>query len=417
MFKAQCATWIGCKRKEGDVLDRITEQDVLQALKNREMQVYYQPQYDTLTKSIKGAEALVRWFKPDGTLVMPGEYIPMLEETTAILELDWYMTERVCEFLKKQREEGMPSVPISINYSRRHVRESEFTEKLCELVDGYGIPRRMIIVEIMESVLEEKTVEVIALIKKVREAGFSVAIDDFGSGLSSLSFVKDISADILKIDRSLFSGNCEDEKERIVLESIFMFAHRLKLTTVAEGVETEEQLNFLKTCDCKMIQGFLFARPMSESNFINACKENPQEQSDDYFEQIQDTYGAFNLLLDAVLTCYPLIILVNLTRESYYMMAYENFTTQTCASVGAFHELIESGAMSMHPEDRELFTTIFSKENQLAAIEKGKKCVRVITRQLGDDGVYRKIETTNFFVKSPYSEDALAITLSHSLED
>lgn len=398
-------------------MERITEQEVLQALKNREMQVYYQPQYDTLTKSIKGAEALVRWFKPDGTLVMPGSYIPMLEETTAILELDWYMTERVCEFMKRQKEAGFSLIPISINYSRRHVQEEGFTEKLCEIVDRYQIPRKLIIVEIMESVLEEKAIEVIALIKKVRESGFSVAIDDFGSGLSSLSFVKDISADILKIDRSLLSGNCEDEKERIVLESIFMFAHRLKLTTVAEGVETEEQLNFLKTCDCKMIQGFLFARPMPESDFINACKENTKEQAGDYFEQIQDTYGALNLLLDAVLTCYPLIIMVNLTRDSYYMMAYENFTTQTCSSTGVFHELIEGGALSMHPEDRELFINVFNRENQLAAIARGEKYVRAITRQLGDDGVYRKVETTNFFVKSPYSEDALAITLSHSLEE
>ncbi|MBQ7934191.1 MAG: EAL domain-containing protein, partial [Lachnospiraceae bacterium] len=100
-------------------MDGITEQDVFKALENREMQVYYQPQYDTLTKGLRGAEALVRWFRPDGSLVMPGAFIPMLEESTAILALDWYMTERVCEFLSRQKSAGIPMVPISINYSRR----------------------------------------------------------------------------------------------------------------------------------------------------------------------------------------------------------------------------------------------------------------------------------------------------------
>ncbi|MBQ7927064.1 MAG: EAL domain-containing protein [Lachnospiraceae bacterium] len=398
-------------------MDRITEQDVFKALENREMQVYYQPQYDTLTKGLRGAEALVRWFRSDGSLVMPGAFIPMLEESSAILALDWYMTERVCEFLDKQKKMGICQVPISINYSRRHVQEARFVEQLCEIADRYQVSHRLLIVEIMESVLEEKAEQVIALVKKVREAGFKVAIDDFGSGLSSLSFVKDISVDYLKIDRSLLSGNCEDEKERIVLESIFMFAHRLKWTTVAEGVETTEQFNFLKTCDCKLIQGYLFAKPMPEADYLQVCRDNSQETGNDYFWQLQETYGALNLLMEAVLMCYPLIIMVNLSRDSYYMMAYDNFSTKTVASAGTYEELIAGGAKSMHPEDRELFTHTFSVENQLAAIERGEKSVRVVTRQLGDDGIYRRIETTNYFVNNPYVDDVFAVTLSRSIEE
>ena len=398
-------------------MDGITEQDVFKALENREMQVYYQPQYDTLTKGLRGAEALVRWFRPDGSLVMPGAFIPMLEESTAILALDWYMTERVCEFLSRQKSAGIPMVPISIYYSRRHVQEEQFVEKLCEMADRYGVSHRLLIVEVMESVLEEKTEQVIDLIRRVREAGFRVAIDDFGSGLSSLSFVKDISVDYLKIDRSLLSGNCEDEKERIVLESIFMFAHRLKWTTVAEGVETAEQFNFLKTCDCKMIQGYLFAKPMPEADYIEVCKTNAQEVGDDYFWQLQETYGALNLLLEAVLMCYPLIIMVNLSRDSYYMMAYENFSTKTVASSGTYGDLIAGGALSMHPEDRELFTRTFSVENQMEAIARGEQHIKVVTRQLGDDGIYRRIETTNYYVNNPYVDDVFAVTLSRSIDE
>lgn len=300
--------------------------EILEALKRREMKVYYQPQFDALTSKIVGAEALVRWQRPDGTIIMPGAFIPELEKTDAILELDWYMYKAVCDFLKRKKEKKIHRVPISINFSRKHADEEQFIEKLCGIADEYGIEHKLLVVEVTESAFVKQPEKIAELMDKVKRQGFLIAVDDFGSGLSSLSFVKDISADILKIDRSLLSGNCENEKERIVLESIFLFAHRLKLTTVAEGVETKEQLSFLRTCDCKEIQGFLFARPMPEEDFSRLCEEEPMKN--DPIEDIlltQAPSSATMLLLEAVFTCYPLIIFSNLTRNSYYMMAYDNF--------------------------------------------------------------------------------------------
>lgn len=390
--------------------------EIMEALKNHEMQVYYQPQYDTLTNALRGAEALVRWFKPDGTMVMPGQFIPVLEESEAILELDWYMVEAVCVFLQKQQTTQMKQVPISINFSRWHVQEEKFVEKLCDIVNRYDIPHRLIVVEITESVLVERSEQIIKLVDEVRSAGFCVAIDDFGSGLSSLSFVKDISLDVLKIDRSMISRNCEDEKERIVLESIFMLAQRLKWTTVAEGVETREQLGFLRTCGCDVIQGFLFARPMPEKDFEAICRDNPLTKETEDILLTQAPSTALNLLMEAVFTCFPLVILSNLTRNSYYMMAYENFSTTSCASTGVYDELILHGSTTMHPEDQELFRTTFDIGRQIAAYERGEKTVRVITRQLGDDGVYRRVETTNYFVKNNSVDDILVITLCKNLD-
>ena len=257
---------------------------------------------------------------------------------------------------------------------------------------------------------------IINLVAEIRNDGFNVAIDDFGSGLSSLSLVKDISANVLKIDRSLLSGNCENEKERIVLESIFSFAHRLKLTTIAEGVETREQLGFLRTCDCRLIQGFLFAKPMPEKEFGEACS---QRFCDSYNEDIlitQPRASVTNLIMEAVFTKFPLVIIANLTRNSFYMTAYENFSSTSCPSTGVFEELIEHGTATMHPDDRKLFSTTFSIANLMDAYRRGEKYVKIVTRQLGDDGVYRKVETTDFFVQNPSVDDVLVVTLCQNLD-
>lgn len=389
---------------------------VREALKNHELNVYYQPQYDAVTSRLTGAEALVRWIKEDGSVIMPGKFIPQLEDDHAILELDWYMLKEVCIFLAKQQKENVHSVTVAVNFSRMHVYENNFVEQLCAIVDGYDVPRKLVEVEITESAFVDQSEMIANWIEKIRTAGFRVAIDDFGSGLSSLSFVKDISVDVLKIDKSLLSRNCEDEKERIVLESIFNFAHRLKLTTVAEGVETREQLGFLRTCSCKVIQGFLFAKPMPESEFMQLCKKGYDEDDMEDILLVQAPSSTTQLLLEAVFIRYPLVIFANLTRNSFYMMAYENFTAQSCPSTGVFEELIAHGTSTMHPEDQDLFRNTFSISNLLSAYERGERFVSVVTRQIGDDGIYRRVETTDYFVKNPSVEDVLVIALCHNLD-
>lgn len=400
------------KQENKELLQKVEE-----AMENHELTPYYQPQYDAITNRLVSAEALVRWIKPDGSIIPPAEFIPVLESGSAILAVDWYMLKEVCKFLQKQQAAGIPCVPIAVNFSRMHmVYEKDFTEKLCNIVDSYQIDHKWIEVEITESAFVEESDSISMLVADIRKAGFCVAIDDFGSGVSNLSFVKDVEIDTLKIDKSLISRNCEDEKERIVLESIFNFAHRLKMTTVAEGVETREQLGFLRTCSCKKIQGFLFAKPMPEQDFIKACETQVQTGEMEDILTVQATSSATQLLLDAIFTRYPLVIFSNLTRNSFYMMAYENFSSTSCPSTGVFEELIAHGATTMHPEDQEAFRQTFSISNQMEAYERGEKSVRLITRQIGNDGIYRRVETTNYFVKSPSVDDVLVISLCDNLE-
>lgn len=388
---------------------------VNKAMESRELTAFYQPQYDAITNKVVSAEALVRWIKKDGTIVPPAQFIPELELTDAIVGVDWYMVKVACETLAQQIEEKT-AVPIAVNFSRWHVNEKDFVEKLNTIVDSFYVPHNMLEVEITESALIDEQDNIKSWIKQVREAGYTVAIDDFGSGLSSLQFVKEMPIDVLKIDKSLLSENCEDEKERIVLESIFYFAHRLKMTTVTEGVETGEQLGFLRTCSCEKIQGFLFAKPMPKEDYLKLCRGNTQISESEDILEVQAPASATQLLLDAVFMKYPLVIFSNLTRNSFYMMAYENFSATSCPSTGVFDELIVHGAATMHPEDKEAFANTFSRENLLKEYGEGKKSVSLMTRQLGDDGVYRKVETTDYFVKHPSVDDVLVISLCDNRE-
>ncbi len=392
-----------------------TSDEIRAALENNELCVYYQPMYVTMTGMLKSAEALVRWIKPNGTLVSPNDFIPTAEETDLIIDIDWFVTETVCRTLEKQNL--MPQFPISVNFSRQHILENNFIEKLTAIVDKYELPHPLIEIEITESAMVGNEEQLYDWIVSIRNAGFTVAIDDFGSGLSSLQFVKDIPADVLKIDKSLLSHNCEDEKERIVLESIFTFAHRLKMKTVAEGVETKEQLAFLRSCDCYKIQGYLFARPMPEADYLRLCQSNFSTETIEDILQIQSQTSAVNLLLEAILYRYPLIIFTNLTRNTYYAMTYKNFTSTNCPSTGIFDELIDHGAASMHPDDRDIFTHTFNRINLLELHKKGERMIRLTTRQLGDDGIYRRVETVDCFVNSRYSNDVIAITLCENLLD
>ena len=391
----------------------ITAQDVLSAIRAHEIQAYYQPQYDALTNKLKGAEALARWVRQDGTVLLPGAFIPQLEATEHICTLDWYMLHESCAFLRSQPEEQRHR--IAVNFSQRHFADPHFLDTLCATVDSYGLDHKWISVEITESAAVAHGPDVVDWVNAVKEAGFQVAMDDFGSSLSSLAFLKDVPVNVLKLDRNLLSSNCESERERVMLESILAFAHRLNMTTIAEGVETEEQLSFLRTSGCQRIQGYLMARPLPPEEYRRQCDELEPESEDVLFSQ--PSSGAVNLLLEAVFTRFPLVIMANITRNSYYMMAYENHTTRSCAATGNFDELIESGTQTMHPDDRAKFRGAFSRESLLAAHARGEGYVRAVTRQCGDDGVYRKVEIVDYFVENHSDEDVIAVTLCQPLTD
>ena len=392
-------------------------EEVKEALARRKFIPYFQPQYDVITGKMWSAEILARWIESDGSVIVPGYFVPELEMTDDILELDWYMLNEACIFLSQLDKQGVPKFPISINFSWKHIHEQNTSGQLCELVDSYNIPHQMIIIEIAESSILESTDEVKVLLEEIRNEGFRIAVDDFGNGSYSLGLIIDITPDVLKIDRSFFLNGLGDERDRKVLKGIFDFANKLKLNTVAEGIETQDQLDFLRNSGCKIVQGYIYDKPMPETQFIEKCKSSMEDLDSGDILLTQSPAAAMQLLLDAVFTKSPSITYMNLTKNSYYVAQGEELGKRVNNSVSSLEERLTNSVSAVYPDDRELYKKTFSIKNMLGAYEKGEKSVDLIFRQIGDDGVYRKFEISNVFVKNPAVKDVLAISFCSILEE
>ena len=240
------------------------EQEMYQALMNKEFKVYYQPKVYVQDEKLYGAEALVRW-EHDGKMVPPSEFIPLFEKNKFILKLDVYVFEQVCSDMKKWKEKYGKEPVISVNVSREHFLDEHFLEKYMLIATKNGINTNKIDLEITESATVEAGIDIIEIMNKMKKLGFLISIDDFGTGYSSLSTLQDMPADILKIDKSFVDRIGKNEKNMI--DYILTMAKELKLTTIAEGVETKEQRDYLLEKGCDIIQGYYYAKPMPEEEF------------------------------------------------------------------------------------------------------------------------------------------------------
>ena len=254
-------------------IDRINE-NRQKALDNEEFIVYYQPKYDPRTNELRGAEALIRWKSPEDGMISPGRFIPIFEKNGFITEIDHYMLRHVATDQKKWLDKGYECVPVSVNVSRAHFIESDLAEQIRDIVDAAGTPRRLIEIELTESAFFDDKNALIYTIGKLKEYGFTVSMDDFGSGYSSLNSLKEMPLDVLKLDAEFFRSGDTDDRGRIVVAEAIKLAKNLNMKTVAEGVEIKEQVDFLANEGCDMIQGFYFARPMPGDEYEEKMAEN-----------------------------------------------------------------------------------------------------------------------------------------------
>ncbi len=238
-----------------------------QALDNEEFMVYYQPKYDPKTNELRGAEALIRWQSPDYGFVSPGRIIPIFEKNGFITEIDHYMIQHVAKDQKAWLDKGFKCVPVSVNVSRAHFIESDLAEQIRDMIDKVGTPHNLIEIELTESAFFDDKNAMISTIEKLKSYGFSVSMDDFGSGYSSLNSLKDMPLDVLKLDAEFFRGENSGERGEIVVTEAIKLAKSLNMRTVAEGVEIKEQVDFLAEQGCDMIQGYYFAKPMPKDEY------------------------------------------------------------------------------------------------------------------------------------------------------
>ena len=248
------------------MLEEDLEKDFREGVENNEFKIFLQPKFDIKTEKIVGAESLIRREK-DGVLIMPNSFIPEYEKTGVITKLDMFVFESMCKKLRKWQNKGYKVFPIAINESRRHLYNKNHVSELEKIVKYYNVNPNLLELELTETVVVENIESAKEAEKKVHALGFVVSMDDFGVGYSSFYMLKNINIDILKIDKSFSDEVMEDKRGRIILEAIIDMAKKLEIKTVAEGIETKEQLEYLKQIGCDMAQGYYFEKPLPIKEF------------------------------------------------------------------------------------------------------------------------------------------------------
>jgi len=237
------------------------------ALAEKHFVVYYQPQYNHSTGMLLGAEALVRWKHPEKGLISPGVFIPIFEKTGFITKLDLYVFEQNCSFIRNCMDRGYAVVPISTNFSRHDIYQPDFVESLEKIRLKYDIPSKYLCVEITESAVIGNVNHVNEVIEKLHQYGYVVEMDDFGSGYSSLNVLKDIELDVIKLDMLFLEDQKENNRGGTIVSAVVRMAKWLDVPVIAEGVETLEQADFLRSIGCDYIQGYLYSRPLPQKDY------------------------------------------------------------------------------------------------------------------------------------------------------
>lgn len=248
------------------------ESSFLEALESKSFKVWLQPKFDAVTEKVIGAEALVRWIRPDGTAVSPADFIGIFEEDGLIYRLDEYVFKWVCEAMKHWQDKGYSLLPISVNVSRVSLKHPNIVKEYKKIIESFGIDKSAVPIEITESA-DSDAKETRRLAQEFKDNGFMIHMDDFGSGFSSLGNLNSMPFDEIKLDKSLidYIGTPDGDE---LLRHILSLIQFKGLKTIAEGVETKEQLDFLKALKCNHIQGYYFSAPLSYEKFLAFLKEN-----------------------------------------------------------------------------------------------------------------------------------------------
>lgn len=248
---------------------KFIEENMQAAITERQFMMYLQPKYSIAQNRIVGAEALVRWKHPERGMIYPDQFIPIIEENGFIQKVDYYVWAEACCFIRRCERSGIVPCPISVNVSRVHLRDNECVEVLSDMIKSTGIPKRLLELEITETADDQ---QISRKAFELKEEGFTLLMDDFGSGYSSLNILLETPFDVVKLDRKFIENMMLSDKGRMILEQVVHMADRLELGLLAEGVETKEQVSLLESIGCDHVQGYYYAKPMPEDEFFELLK-------------------------------------------------------------------------------------------------------------------------------------------------
>ena len=250
----------------------VMKNSIINAFKNNEFLIYYQPYFDIKTGKIKGMEALARWNNNDTGIIPPVKFIPLIEKMGFIRQFEEFLIDNICRSLKEWKESGFNIVPVSMNISPASFKKEGLVEMIVSALDRYGIAPSLLTVEITEGLFIKNLDYAVKILNIFKEKGIKISLDDFGTGYSSLSYIKNIPADFIKIDISFIRGMMENFKDSAIVNTVVVLASNLGMKTISEGVETEEQLKILKSFGCDIVQGYLFSKPVPENEILEFLK-------------------------------------------------------------------------------------------------------------------------------------------------
>ena len=348
--------------------------EIQEGIENDEFTFYIQPQYDITKLKIVGGESLVRWEHGEQGMVSPGIFIPVLEKNGFIADLDQVVWEKVCKWLKDCIDKGYQPVPISVNVSRIDIFSIDVPAFLISMVEKYNVPKELLKIEITESAYAEDGAAIIETVNRLRDYGFVVMMDDFGSGYSSLNMLKSVPVDVLKMDMRFLEINENEEEKGIgILESVINMARQMRIPIVVEGVETQAQENLLKKMGCCYTQGFFYYRPMPLEVFEELISDdNNLDHSGFWYRQAESVHLRefldTNLFNDTVIN--------NILGPAIFYDVYENNVEVTRVNEQYFKlagierseedEYCKRFWNSVRDDDRQLLYSIFAQayENQ-----------------------------------------------------
>lgn len=266
---------------EKEILQNRIESSMERALENGEFQMYLQPKMDLRQNCVIGAEALVRWMADGKQIIFPDQFIPVFERNGFCIQLDYYMVEQACKQIRAWMDAGLSPIPISVNQTKLLLYENDYVERICSITRRYDVPNCYITLEILEGLALENQEQVSAHINQLHRYGFRISMDDFGTGYASLNTLSQLQIDELKLDRSFLMQAAQntEQKRRKILEVVIEVAKRLHISTVAEGVETEDHVRLMQKMGCDYGQGYYYSRPIPAAEFTDTFLKTNATQS------------------------------------------------------------------------------------------------------------------------------------------
>ena len=374
--------------------------EMIQALNDNQFTPFYQPKYNMESGKVIGAEALVRWIHPQKGLVSPGIFIPIFEKNGFISKLDRYIWERVCADIHSWIKRDLAICPISVNVSRAELYDVNLPNILLELVEKYNIPIGLLQLEITESAYTDNPEQMIKAVENLKDAGFTILMDDFGSGYSSLNTLKDIPIDVLKLDLKFLYDMEGNKKADSILKSVVQMAKRLSLSVIAEGVENRTQVDYLKSVGCLRAQGYFYSKPIPRTDFEEMLKdyENVALIDEDYKEaliNVDDIIGRYHRedevewYRSAVIMLRGMLFEYDVLRDTFTIFDMQmDEESNELQKVEIPNFISDDGFKRYtHPDDVELLI------NNINSTEGGTIELRM--RSIGDYGAYRWFRITD----------------------